>query len=942
MRASEPHVIMARTDEADLWHEPWAVLAANGSRQAKSRAGAPARLGCRALEERGICLLNPGTKLGPYEIHSQLGAGGMGEVYRARDTRLDRTVAVKVLAAHLSSSPELKQRMEREARTISSLNHPHICHLYDIGSQNDTDFLVMEFLEGETLAEKLDNGAIPLQEVLRIGVAVAEALEVAHRQGIVHRDLKPGNIMLTKAGPKLMDFGLAKSTAAGPNAAASSAPLLSAARTMTEAGPISPLTSAGAILGTIQYMSPEQIEGKEADPRSDLFALGAVLYEMVTGVRPFEGKSQISVASAILEKQPEPISAVQPLTSPALEHLINVCLAKNPDDRFQTAHDVKLQLKWIAQSGTQALRQPQKKTSNRETLAWLVACGLAVVLVALAISWWSFKPAEQITYFSAPLPFAARDLAVSPNGHTVTVVGYRESERKNVLWIYEPGSQDATALPNTDGANFPFWSADGRSLGFFADGKLKKLDLLGGPVQTLCDAPAGRGGTWNKNGVILFTPTGLLGVGLYRISASGGTPAQVTVPDKSLNEDSHRWPLFLPDGIHYLYSAINLSGRKDLYSIYLGSLNSNERRLLARARSNAAYAAPGYLLFYRDQTLFAQPFDANRFDLSGEPTPILTDIQFWPRISRAVFGASSTGLLVAQKNADSGASQLLWLDRKGQEIGSALKPGIYGNISLSLDGRFVASDTTDPASQNTDVWTYDLHIRSAKRLTFDPSIDSMPVWSPDGNRLIFTSNRDLKFDLYVKDASGAQEEKVIAQDGPDKFPNDWSRDGKYVLYERGQDLWFLTLPEFKSSQFLKATASLKGARFSPDGKWVAYASNESGRWEIYVTSFPEAHGKWQVSNGGGDQPKWRSDGKELFYLAPDGKIMATLVSTGANFDAGAPTALFQANPREMVATSEQASYDVSADGQKFLVNTQLKTGTMPMSVVLNWTSKLNR
>jgi eukaryotic-like serine/threonine-protein kinase len=885
--------------------------------------------------------LTSGIKLGPYEIQSRLGAGGMGEVYRALDTRLDRTVAIKVLASHLSSSPELKQRMEREARAISSLNHPHICHLYDIGSQDGTDYLVMEFLEGETLAERIRKGAVPLNEILKIGIAVGEALAVAHRQGIVHRDLKPGNIMLTKGGAKLMDFGLAKSAGSGAPTGTSSAPFLSAAQTMSQASPVSPLTTAGTMIGTIQYMSPEQIEGKEADARSDLFALGAVLYEMVTGARPFEGKSQISVASAILEKEPAPISAVQPLTPPAFEHIVTACLAKNPEDRFQTAHDVALQLKWIAQRGTPALGSTGKRGNHRELLAWLIAGGLALMLTAFVLWGRGSKGTEQTTYFSAPLPFAARAVAVSPNGHTVAIAGHRESERIDVLWIYEPGSQEATNLARTEGASFPFWSPDGRSLGFFADGKLKKLNLDGGPVQTLCDASTGRGGTWNKDGVILFTPSGTLGVGLYRISASGGTPTQVTVPDKTLNEDSNRWPLFLPDGIHYLYSAINLSGRRDLYSIYVGSLNSNEKRLVVKAKGNGAYAAPGYLLFYRDQTLFAQHFDTRKFELTGEPVPVLTEVQFFPRISEAVFAASTAGLLVAQRNADSGASQLLWFDRKGQQIGVALNPGIYGNIMLAPNGRAVASDTTDLASQNTDIWTYDLETRSAKRLTFDPAIDSLPVWSPDGSRTVFASNRELKFDLYLKDTNGAQEEKVIPQDGPDRFPTDWSRDGKYVLYGRGPDLWFLTFPELRATQFLKAASTLKTGRFSPDGKWVAYSSNESGRWEIYVTSFPEAHGKWQVSNTGGDQPRWRGDGKELFYLSTDSKIMAVPVKTGSNFDAGTPTALFQANPREMVATSELFSYDVSNDGQKFLVNASLKTAMTPMSVVLNWSAKLN-
>lgn len=884
--------------------------------------------------------LTSGTKLGPYEIQSPLGAGGMGEVYRARDIRLDRTVAVKVLASHLSSSPELKQRMEREARAISSLNHPNICHLYDIGSQDGADYLVMEFLEGETLAERLHKGALPLNETLKIGIAVAEALAVAHRHGIVHRDLKPGNIMLTKSGAKLMDFGLAKSAVGGLGSAASSAPLLSAAQTMSQASPVSPLTTAGTMIGTIQYMSPEQIEGKEADARSDLFALGAVLYEMVTGARPFEGKSQISVASAILEKEPAPISVVQPLTPPAFEYIVSACLAKNPDDRVQTAHDVGLQLRWIGQSGTTTLRSKGKNGKHREILAWLTAGGLALLLVALTLFWRGSKGAEQTTYFSAPLPFAARDVAVSPNGHTVAIVGHREADRNNVVWIYEPGSQESTSLANTEGATFPFWSPDGQSLAFFADGKLKKLSLAGGPVQTLCDAPTGRGGTWNRDGVIIFTPSGHLGVGLYRISASGGTATQITIPDKNLTEDSHRWPLFLPDGIHYLYSAIHLSGRRDLSSVFVGSLNSNEKRLVTKTSANVAYIAP-YLLFYRDQTLFGQRFDANTFELTGEPIPILTDVQYSPRISRAVFAASNTHLLVAQKAGDTGASQFVWFNRQGQEIGTALKPGIYGNMMLSPNGKIVAADTTDPASQNTDIWAYDVETQSAKRLTFDPAIDSLPIWSPDGTRMVFASNRGVTFDLYLKDTNGAQEETHIPQDGPDRFPSDWSHDGKYVLYERGADLWLLTIPELRTTQFLKASSTLKNGQFSPDGKWVAYSSNESGRWEVYVTSFPEAHGKWQVSNAGGDQPKWRSDGKELFYLAPDSRMMAVPVNTGANFDPGTPAALFQANPRDLVATSEQFSYDVSKDGQKFLINTQLKTGTAPMSVVLNWSAKLN-
>jgi hypothetical protein len=404
--------------------------------------------------------------------------------------------------------------------------------------------------------------------------------------------------MLTKGGAKLMDFGLAKSAGAGVLPGTSSAPLLSAAQTMSEASPFSPLTTAGTMVGTIHYMSPEQIQGKEADARADLFALGTVLYEMITGTRPFGGKSQISVASAILEKEPEPISALQPLTPPALEYIVTTCLAKNPDDRFQTSHDIALQLKWIAQNRTPAVPSTEEKKKNRERLAWLTASALALMLIASVLWWRGSKGTEQATYFFAPLPFAARDVSVSPNGHTVAVVGRRESERNNVIWIYEPGSQDATALANTERGSSPFWSPDGQSLGLFADGKLKKLNLANGTVQVLCEAPNGRGGSWNKDGVILFTPSGTLGVGLYRISAFGGTPVQINVPDKTLKEDSNRWPVFLPDGIPYLYSAVNLSSpRKEPHSIYIGSLNSNEKRFVVKAKGNTAYTAPGNLLF---------------------------------------------------------------------------------------------------------------------------------------------------------------------------------------------------------------------------------------------------------------------------------------------------------------------------------------------------------
>jgi Tol biopolymer transport system component len=859
----------------------------------------------------------------------------MGEVYRARDTRLERTVAIKILPAQVSNDPVRKQRFEREAKTISSLNHPNICTLHDIGSQDGVDYLVMEYVEGETLAKRLEKGPLPLDQVLKYGAQMADALDKAHRAGIVHRDLKPGNIMLTPSGAKLLDFGLAK-----PAAQVSGMTVTAAVTQPT------PVTQEGMVVGTVQYMSPEQVEGKEVDGRSDIFSLGAVLYEMLTGKKAFEGKSQLSVASAILEKEPAPITAVKPMMPAALDHAIRQCLAKEPEGRWQNAGDLARELEWVSESNSRTGGKDPfadvRKT--REALAWLLSCALLLILIAAAIWWPKARPPEQTMYFPAPMPVPARDVAVAPNGRTVAVVAYLESARNNALWIYELGSPGAKSLADTKGATYPFWSADGRFLAFFADGKLKKLELSGGPVQTICDAPSGRGGTWNKDGVIVFTPVASAGVGLYRIPASGGTATQASKLDTSRGELSHRWPKFLPDGRHYLYMAANFAGQKGVDAIFVGSLDSDEKRFIVEADANASYAAPGYLLFYRDKTLLAQHFDLKRFALTGEPTTILTDIQFQPQVKRAVFDASEHGLLVAQSGSGVALSQLFWFDRKGVQIGAVSKPEVYGNVSLSPNGKSAAVNQTDIASENTDVWIYDLERGSTKRLTFDPAADSVPVWSPDGARLVFSSNRNsIRNDLYMKNSDGSLDEKLIVQGGVNNFANDWSRNGKYLLFARDADLWFATVPELKSEIFLKAPSISRNSQFSPDGKWVAYSSNETGRWEIYVTSFPEARGKWQVSTGGGEQPRWRGDGKELFYLSPDAEMMAAPVTTGANFDAGTPVALFQTNPRQPVPLFDLFAYDVTRDGQRFLILTQLKQAeTAPMSIVLNWTAKLNK
>jgi len=670
-----------------------------------------------------------------------------------------------------------------------------------------------------------------------------------------------------------------------------------------------------------------------------------VLHEMATGKPAFSGRTKASLIASILSSDPKAVTELAPMSPRALDHVVKTCLAKDPEERWQTARDLLVELKWIAESGSQtgSVAPLAVAGKGRERLAWILAGAMAVGLIVVAAWWRSSRPAEQTMYFSAPFPFAARDIAVSPNGHTFAVLAYLQSARKNVIWIYELGSSDARSLADTEGATYPFWSADGRSLAFFADGKLKKLDVSGGPAQTLCDAPSGRGGTWNRDGVILFTPNALVGNGLYRVSASGGTPTQVSSPDVNRGEQSHRWAQFLPDGKHYLYMAANFGGKDSANAIFVGSLDSNEKRFIVEATANAAYAAPGYLLFPREKNLLAQRFDLNRFALTGEPMAILTDIQHQPQVRRAVFAVADNGLLAAQTGSGVAPSQPVWFDRKGNEVGVVGKPDVYGNVSLALNGRSVAVDKTDMASLNTDVWTYELPHGGAKRVTFDPAFDVMPIWSPDGSRLVFASNRALNVDLYMKNSDGAQEENAILQDSLDKAPNDWSRDGKYIIYTRGADLWTGTVPELKSSQLLKAPSVIRNGQFSPDGKWVAYASNETGKWEIYVTSFPDARGKWQVSTGGGEQPRWRSDGKELFYLSSDYKMMAAPVTMGANFDAGVPAALFQATPRQPVSTNDQFAYDVSRDGQRFLIITQVKqTETAPMSIILNWTAKLKK
>jgi len=879
--------------------------------------------------------LAPGTHLGPYEIMTPLGAGGMGEVYRARDTRLERTVAIKVLLEQLSKDPTRKQRFEREAKTISSLNHPHICTLHDIGSQDGIDYLVMECVEGETLAKRLEKGPLPLEQVLKYGAQIADALNKAHRAGIVHRDLKPGNIMLTATGAKLLDFGLAKPAAA---------PVSGITLTAT-----TPVTQEGTIAGTYQYMSPEQVEGKELDERSDIFSMGAVLYEMLTGQRAFEGKTQLSLASAILEKEPASISSIKPLTPFTLEHAVKKCLAKHPDDRWQSAADLASELGWIRDAGSQAdLAGPVVcKQRHRERVAWVSAAVLLVLAAAFGLGYLR-RPQrqERAMHFFIALPSSARDLTLSPDSRNLAFIAPRPNGGGNLLWVQEIGSTGAHIVENTEGASYPFWSPDNHFIGFFADGKLKKIDAAGGAVQVLCDALFGRGGTWNNEDTIVFAPNS--GGGLARVSASGGSPLPITeIPAGAphfLNL-SHRWPSFLPDGKHFLYSMVDFTDpRSDANAIYIGVLDSKEQRRLVTSNSNAIYV-PDYLVFSKSGTLMAHRFDADRLQLAGVPFAVANDVEYLNTVARAHFSGSPDGTLVYQSGSHVILSELQWFDRNGKWLATLGAPAKYANPRISPNGGKVAVDIDDRES-NLDIWFLDVKSGVGSRFTFDPATDETPIWSSDGSSVLWMSQRRGGNNFYVKGTTSSGKEEAVPQLSQSllDFPTDWSPDGHLLLYTATRDDWVLqmrVLPmtgvEPKSSAFTHSESTETQGQFSPDGHWVAYSSNESGRWQVYVAPFPGPGGKYQISTEGGQQPRWRRDGKELFFLSPDKKLMAGAVKAGAIFEFGTPTVLFQTRAREPNSSEEVFTNDVSPDGQRFLINVNLEqSNPPPANIVLNW------
>ena len=873
--------------------------------------------------------LIPGTKLGPYEIVEPAGSGGMGDVYRARDVRLDRDVAVKTIKGPFT------ERFEREARAISALNHPNICTLHDVGQHEGSGYLVMEYIEGRPVA-----GPLPVDQAIAYGIQICEALHTAHRKGIVHRDLKPANILVTRQGVKLLDFGLAKLSSSG----ASGVMAGSGAAAAGDQATVAALTGAHTVVGTPQYMAPEQIEGGDVDARTDIFAFGCVLYELITGQKAFAGKSASSVMAAILATKPRPIEELVPLTPPALERIVSRCLAKDPEDRWQTARDVASELQWVGQGGSK-VGLPAVVTGRRrmrEAVAW-AACGLAVLAAAgFAVAWARRAPLPaRVVRFALHTPAAVQNPSppvVSPDGRHIVFAA--DADGRRLIWLRSLDALEARPLQGTEGVLRPFWSPDSRFVAFVAGGKLKKADITGGPPQTIGDAPNGADGSWSPEGTILLD--GRTNDPLWRVPAGGGV-LQPLMLDSGKPEGllGAGWPEFLPDGRHFLYTQSD--GASPEMTLMVGSIDSAEVKSLFKTTTRVQYADPGYLLYVRDRTLVAQRFDARSQELAGEPVPVGEDLAPGA-LGLASFSASTNGVLV-YRGGELTSTRLVWVDRGGREVSTVDVPGDYRDTWMSPDGTRLTYDVSDDGAGGGDVWIRDLARGVSSRFTFSPSAELNPLWSPDGRRIAFTTrDGSVRGDLLVRDVSGTRDPEPLLVDAEEKYVSDWSPDGRHVLFtSRGDDpsgwnIWALPLSgERKPIPLVKTQFAELWATMSPDGKYLAYQSNESGRAQVYVQEFPEARNKWQISTEGGVEPFWRKDGRELFYRA-GARLMAVPVQTGASFTAGNPVELFQTR---FATVTSRGRYRPAPDGQRFLVLAPIaRDAEQPASVVLNWTAAL--
>jgi serine/threonine protein kinase/Tol biopolymer transport system component len=883
-----------------------------------------------------------GTRLGPYEIVAPVGRGAMGEVYRAIDVRLDRAIAIKVLASEVAQSAARRQRFDREARALSTLRHAHVCALYDVGDHNGLPFLVLEYVEGETLEHRLVRGSPPIGEFLAIASEITDALDHAHRHGIVHRDLKPSNIVLSRAGVKLLDFGIAKLTASEAEPAGHD----------QLAGPSKTLTDGDAILGTVPYMAPEQLEGRQTDRRTDIFALGAVLYEMATGCKAFDAPNRAAMIAAILEHHPQPCSVVAPTVPPLLDPIVARCLAKSPEDRWQSAGDVKEALGLIASGGVSERRTVRVGFAHRivwRRLAATIAAVITLGSLALAIIMtrrvqpevpplrFVVTPPER-TEFSQSSAF----MALSPDGSTLAFVAGSD-DGVDRLWVRAGESVDARALPDTEGAFRPFWSPDSRLLFFGTVGTsntLNKVDVVSGfrePIAGSRPAP----GDWNNEGTLLLSGR-QQGGALYRLSAHGGSERPVTTLDAARGETQHYWPQFLPDGRRFIFFARSTQRAHDGV-IYAASLDSTERTRLVQADSHAVFTEPGFLLYLRVNTLVAQPFDPATLRLLGEPTPIAEQVESTPGSGRGAFTVSRTGVLAYRSV---GETRLAWYERSGKLLQWLGTAGQYGNPALSPDEQRIAVDRLDTETGAPDIWLFDLRRGGlAERRTFSAASEIMPLWSRDGSRIVFRSGT-----TFYQQALHANATTEILRDnvpGPMIGPLDWSQDGRLLYYAQGEKQ---TPDIFTASSSGHPVAHVKSeysegqAQLSPDGRWIAYVSDESGAYEVYVRAFPSGDGKQRVSIQGGMEPQWRADGKELFYLSTDRHLVSVAVGVGSTLEAGLPTPLFETRMSNVLNPSyTRNQYVVSADGNRFLINQPASgAGAPPITVVVNWPALLKR
>jgi serine/threonine protein kinase/Tol biopolymer transport system component len=890
--------------------------------------------------------LSPGVRLGPYEILDAIGAGGMGEVYRARDSRLARDVALKVLPEAFARDADRMLRFEREAKVLAALNHPNIASLYGLEESNGARALVMELVEGTTLAERIKRGSLPIEEALLVAKQIADGLEYAHERGIIHRDLKPSNVKRRPDGQvKILDFGLAKALEGeASDEVLQNSPTLSAGATRT-----------GVLLGTAAYMSPEQVRCKRVDRRADIWAFGCVLYEMLTGLGAFTGETISDNLASVIRAQPE-WSFLPAGVPPRIREVLRLCLQKDAKQRLQAVGDARITIEEVLAGAPDVVTLTAPADAHpklRERMTWIAVVGLlTLVSTWFGVGYFSRtpKPPQPIVSQIGPpentkfilTGLTAGPPVLSPDG-TFLAFAARSADGKQFLWVRSLDGAVEEPLAETEGATFPFWSPNSRSLAFFANGKLDRIDATGGPVLTVCDAVSGRGGSWGTDGTILFA--GLSGP-IFRVPASGGTPQQVTKLDESLSQFSHRWAQFLPDGIHFLFfGQATASGNS---TIYIGSLDGGAPKVLLRNESNAIYAPPGYLLFVRQGTLVAQRFDANRLQLMGDAAPLAEHEAVDSSLRRGDFSVSENGILVYASGALS-EGRLLWFDRNGKQLGGTGAVDAYGFPRISPDGRKLAVSKVSGPSSST-IWILDLDRGTSSRLTFSPGRNDLPAWSPDGKLIAFVSTQGGNRRIYQQAVNGTGAATSLVIGDADEILPSWSSDGRYLIFQthsnQGNSQWEIwaqpLFGDHKAFPVAQKPQSLQGTpALSPDGKWLANDSDESGRIEVYVTPFLHGGGKWQVSTGGGSCPRWRADGRELFYMSLENKIMSAEISAQtSSVVIGKVQQVFQANP---VPFAPECMYDVSADGKKIVVVTlAVEQGSQPLTLIVNWPPLLKK